>query len=125
MAVGVENSEEYEGAKKKFIREMPALLCINERGDEIPRGMERVNFPSNNVLLFPSSKTNISKKERLLCHRGPLSSWASAFHSIASPRRGMKLRMEQCNVGLLPHCARTDDEIPQPYRTKSLVQSIP
>lgn len=53
MAVGVENSEEYEGAKKKFIREMPALLCINERGDEIPRGLGRVDFPSNNVLLFP------------------------------------------------------------------------
>ena len=53
MAVGVENSEEYEGAKKKFIREMPALLCINERGDEIPRGLGRVDFPSNNVLFFP------------------------------------------------------------------------
>ena len=39
MAVGVEKSEEYEEAKKKFIREMPVLLCINERGDEIPRGL--------------------------------------------------------------------------------------
>lgn len=67
MAVGVENSEEYEGAKKKFIREMPALLCINERGDEIPRGLGRVDFPSNNVLLSSLLAKQTFPRRKVYC----------------------------------------------------------
>lgn len=100
MAVGVENSEEYEGAKKKFIREMPALLCINERGDEIPRGLGRVDFPSNNVLL-----SSLLAKQTFPRRKGYSFFLGECFpqHSISPTRNEAKNGAMQCGP-TIPLC---------------------